>query len=241
MTEARDLAEQFHERWLHANPFAATMYGIPGYDHLLPDDSEEGQQAWRAEAGRFLDEAQDIKRGENGQERLTPADAVTLDCLTQAVAQEVAGIDMAADEHTVTAMQYSGPAMFLAVAARTVLVDQAAAEGYLTRVRGSGAWLDQVSERLRAGASRGRLPVGPLARQALGWAETVLAAPGSSPVLAPRPPEGWARAAEWETERRAAVTDVVQPALARWADTIRELLPRARPAEHAGLGWLPGG
>jgi uncharacterized protein (DUF885 family) len=241
MTEARDLADRFHERWLHANPFAATMYGIPGYDHLLPDDSEEGQQAWRAEAGRFLDEAQDIKRDETGRGGLTPADAVTLDCLTQAVAQEVASVDMAADEHTVTAMQYSGPAMFLAVAARTVLVDPTAAEGYLTRLRGSGAWLDQISERLRAGASRGRLPVGPLAQQAVGWAETLLAAPDSSPVLSPRPPEGWARAADWETERRAAVTDVVQPALARWADTVRELLARARPADQAGLSWLPGG
>ena len=42
MTEARDLADRFHERWLHVHPFAATMYGIPGYDHLLPDDSERG-------------------------------------------------------------------------------------------------------------------------------------------------------------------------------------------------------
>jgi uncharacterized protein (DUF885 family) len=241
MTEARNLADRFHERWLHANPFAATMYGISGYDHLLPDDSAEGQQAWRAEAGRFLDEAEDLKRGETGRGQLTPAAAVTLDCTTQAAAQEVTGVDLAPDEHTVTAMQYSGPAMFLAVAARTVLVDQAAAEGYLTRVRDSGAWLDQIGDRLRDGARSGRLPVGPLAEQALSWAETVLAAPESSPVLIPKPPEGWARAAAWETERRAAVADVVQPALARWADTVRELLPRARPAEHAGLKWLPDG
>jgi uncharacterized protein (DUF885 family) len=236
MTEARDLADRFHQRWLHANPFAATMYGIPGYDDLLPDDSAAGQQAWRAEAMRFLDEAAQLGRGE-----LTPADAVTLDCTTQAAAQEVAGVDLAADEHTVTAMQYSGPAMFLAVAARTVLVDERAAEDYLTRVRGSGAWLDQVSERLRDGARAGRLPVGPLADRALGWAEAVLAAPERSPVLSPAPPEGWARAAAWDAERRAAVTEVVHPALARWAGTVRELLPQARPAARAGLKWLPGG
>ncbi|MDX6422110.1 MAG: hypothetical protein QOG28_6730 [Trebonia sp.] len=241
MTEARNLADRFHARWLHANPFAATMYGIPGYDDQLPDDSAAGQQAWRAEAERFLDEAQDIKRGEIGRGQFSPADAVTLDCTTQAAAQEVAGVDLAADEHTVTAMQYSGPAMFLAVAARTVLVDEAAAENYLTRVRGSGAWLDQVGDRLRDGARSGRLPVGPLAEQALGWVETILAAPESSPVLAPKPPQDWARAAEWEQERRAAVAEVVQPAVARWADTVRELLPRARSAEHAGLKWLPGG
>jgi uncharacterized protein (DUF885 family) len=236
MTTARDLADRFHERWLHANPFAATIYGIPGYDDLLPDDSAEGQQAWRAEAAAFLDEAASIGRGE-----LTAADAVTLDCTTQAATQEVTGVDLASDEHTVTAMQYSGPAMFLGVAARTVLMDPAAAEDYLTRVRGSGAWLDQISERLRAGARTGRLPVAPLAAEALTWVEEVLAAPDRSPVLSPAPPPDWDRTAAWEAERRAAVTDVVQPALARWADTVRELLPLARPAEHAGLRWLPNG
>jgi len=236
VTDARNLADRFHERWLHANPFAATMYGIPGYDDLLPDDSAAGQQAWRAEAERFLGEA-----GEIGRVQLTPADAVTLDCTTQAAAQEVAGVDLAADEHTVTAMQYSGPAMFLAVAARTVLVDEAAAENYLTRVRGSGAWLDQISGRLRDGARSGRLPVGPLAEQAITWAETILATPESSPVLAPKPPRDWDRAAAWEEERRSAVADVVQPALARWADTVRAVLPQARTSEHAGLKWLPDG
>ena len=236
MTDAQNLADRFHERWLHANPFAATMYGIPGYDDLLPDDSAAGQQAWRAEAERFLGEA-----GEIGRVQLTPADAVTLDCTTQAAAQEVAGVDLAADEHTVTAMQYSGPAMFLAVAARTVLVDEAAAENYLTRVRGSGAWLDQISGRLRDGARSGRLPVGPLAEQAITWVETILATQESSPVLAPKPPQDWDRAAAWEEGRRSAVADVVQPALARWADTVREVLPQARSSEHAGLKWLPDG
>ncbi|HVT66914.1 MAG TPA: DUF885 family protein, partial [Trebonia sp.] len=195
MTTARDLADRFHERWLRANPFAATMYGIPGYDHLLPDDSEEGQQAWRAEADGFVRAAVESGRGGTDPEPLTQGDVVTLDCVAQAAAQEVAAADLAADEYTVTAMQYSGPAMLLALAARTVLVDTTAAEAYLTRLRGSGAWLDQIGERLRAGARRGRLPVAPLTEQALAWAETVLAAPDRSPVLAPQPPQGWARAA----------------------------------------------
>jgi uncharacterized protein (DUF885 family) len=236
MTSARDLADRFHERWLHANPFAATMYGIPGYDHLLPDDSEAGQRAWRAEAGRFVREAEAIDRGP-----LTPADAVTLDCMTEAASQEVTVVDLAADEHTVTAMHYAGPAAFLAVAARTVLLDAAAADAYLTRLRGGGGWLDQISERLRAGATRGRLPVAPLAEEAISWAEAVLASPDNSPVLAPKPPPGWSGAAAWEADRRAAVTDVIYPALARWVAVVRDLLPRARPAAQAGLRWLPGG
>jgi uncharacterized protein (DUF885 family) len=120
-------------------------------------------------------------------------------------------------------------------------VDAAAAEAYLTRLRGSDRWLDQVTERLKIGASHGRLPVAPLAQQAVTWAENVLATPENSPVLVPRPPDGWQRAAQWEAERRAAATEVVHPAVARWLATVRELLPRARASAQAGLSWLPGG
>jgi uncharacterized protein (DUF885 family) len=236
MNLARDLADRFHQRWLEANPFTASSYGIPGYDDLVPDDSEEGAQAWRAEVARFTQEADAIAPGS-----LTPADAVTLDCTREAAAQELAIIDLARAEYTVTAMQYSGPPALLALAARTVLVDPAAAEAYLTRLRRSGAWLDQLSERLRSGARKGRLPVAPLTEQAIAWAEDVLAAPVPGPLLAPRPPQGWDRAAAWEAERRSVAAEVVKPALERWVATLRELLPNARPSGQAGLVYLPGG
>jgi uncharacterized protein (DUF885 family) len=232
MTSAPDLADRFHQRWLEQNPFAATSYGIGGYDHLMPDESEAGEQAWRAEVGRFLAEAGTIEPG-------TPAEAVTLGCTRQAAAGELDGLDMERSEHTVTAMQFAGPATFLAVAARTVLVDPDAAEAYLTRLRRSGTWFDQLGARLRTGAAKGRLPVAPLAERAITWAQEVLA--GVSPVLAPRPPEGWDRAAAWEEERRAVAGEVVSPALARWVGTVRDLLPRARPSDRAGLVYLPGG
>ena len=236
MTTARDLADRFHQRWLEQNPFGASMYGIPGYDDLVPDESEEGGQAWRAEVEQFLRDA-----GTIAGEPLTPADAVTLDCTREAAVQELELLQLAQAEHTVTAMQYSGPATFMALAARTVLVDTVAAEAYLTRLRRSGAWLDQIGERLRAGAAKGRLPVAPLVEQAIAWAEEVLAAPVPEPVLAPAPPPGWDRTAEWEQECRAAAAEVVKPALARWLAIVRDLLPRSRPSGRAGLVYLPGG
>ena len=236
MSTARDLADRFHERWLEQNPFAASMYGIPGYDDLVPDESEEGARARRAEAERFVAEADEIAAGP-----LTPADAVTLECTREAAAQEIAIVDMAPEDHTVTAMQYSGAALFMAVAARTVLVDVPAAEAYLTRLRRGGEWFDQVGERLRAGAGKGRFPVAPLAEQAIAWAEGVLAAPVPAPVLAPVAPAGWDGTAEWEAQRRAIAAEVIRPALERWVATVRDLLPSARPSSQAGLVHLPGG
>ena len=236
MTSISDLADRLHERWLAANPFTATMYGIPGYDDLVPDESEEGRKTWRGEVGQFLGEA-----GAFAAEQLTPAEAVTLDCTREAAVQELEVIDLAAAEYTVTAMQYAGPAAFLATAARTVLLDPAAAEAYLIRLRRSGGWLDQIGQRLRAGAGKGRLPVAPLAEQAVTWAEGVLAAPATSPVLSPQAPPGWPNAAAWDAERRAIAEEVVYPALTRWVATVKDLLPRARPSQQAGMTYLPDG
>ena len=236
MSPVRDLADRFHQRWLEENPFAATMYGIPGYDDLVPDESEAGALAWRALVEQFLRAVDAISPGQ-----LTPADAVTLDCTKEAATQELASIDSARAEYTVTAMPYAGPPTFLALAARTVLVDPVAAEAYLTRLRRSGIWLDQISERLRAGARKGRLPVAPLVEQAIAWAEGVLTAPAPGAALSPQPPPGWPRAAAWEEERRAVAEEVLKPGLARWVATIKELLPQARPSDRAGLVYLPGG
>jgi uncharacterized protein (DUF885 family) len=236
MTSISDLADRLHERWLAANPFTATMYGIPGYDDLVPDESEEGRKTWRGEVGQFLGEA-----GAFAAEQLTPAEAVTLDCTREAAVQELEVIDLAAAEYTVTAMQYAGPAAFLATAARTVLLDPAAAEAYLIRLRRSGGWLDQLGQRLRAGAGKGRLPVAPLAEQAVTWAEGVLAAPATSPVLSPQAPQGWPNATAWDAERRAIAEEVVYPALTRWVATVKDLLPRARPSQQAGMTYLPDG
>src|SRR5260370_8485210 len=104
MTAARDLADRFHQRWLTENPFAASMYGIPGYDDLMPEESEEGEQAWRAEAGRFLGEADAIDPGP-----LTRADVVTLDCTRERATQELTRTDMPRAAHTVPPMPYPPP------------------------------------------------------------------------------------------------------------------------------------
>ena len=85
------------------------------------------------------------------------------------------GLDDGLIEHTVTAMPFSGPAVLLATAARTVLVDEQATGDYLERLRRSGQWIDQQTERLRIGAGKGRLPVAPLVREAIEWAERVAA------------------------------------------------------------------
>lgn len=236
MSSPRALADRFHQRWLETYPFAATSYGIPGYDDLVPDDSAEGHAAWRAEVEGFVREAEAFDPA-----TLSAEDRITLGCLREAAHQELAGVDSADLEHTVTAMPFGQPGAFLAVLARSVLVDDVAAENYVTRLGRSGQWLDQLTDRLRAGATKGRVPVAPLVKQAIDWSEGLLVDPAPAPLLAPQAPPGWDGTAEWEERRRRVASDVVKPALARWADALRELLPVSRDADHPGLTYIPGG
>lgn len=129
----------------------------------------------------------------------------------------------------------------MAVAARTVLPDAQAARDYVSRLRRSGPWLDQQTERLRTGQAKGRLPVAPLVAEAIAWAEGVLAPPVPEALTAARPPAGWDGEAGWRDERDAVAIDVVKPALRRWVELLRQLLPVARPAGRPGLTYLPGG
>jgi uncharacterized protein (DUF885 family) len=232
----RELADSFHERWLATHPFAASSYGIPGYDDRVPDDSEAGDAARRIELESVVGETDRLDRS-----RLTEAGRVTLGCVVENVAQELRALDVRLIEHTVSAMPFSGPAVLLATAARTVLTDAQAAADYLERLRGGGAWIDQQSERLRIGAGKGRLPVAPLVHQAIEWAQYVLQPAVPEALATPKPPEGWDGETAWREQRDALAAGVVKPALARWVERLRELLPHARSADQPGLVHLRGG
>jgi uncharacterized protein (DUF885 family) len=236
MSSARDLADRYHGEWLLVHPLAASTYGIPGYDDRVPDASEAGDAAWRATLQDLTSAARRLQEAE-----VSEGDAVTLGCLMAHAEQELADLDSAPIEHTVTALPLVGPGELLAVAARTILADAKAANDYSIRLRQSGRWLDQHTERLHAGAAKGRLPVAPLIDQAITWAEGVLSPSVPEALTAPQPPTGWAGEAAWREERDVIATDIVNPALNRWLDYLRDLLPRARPAERPGLTYLPGG
>lgn len=236
MATPRELADRFHAEWLAANPLDATTLGVPGYDDRVPDASDAGIAAWRSQVEGLLRDARAVQAG-----ALTLDDAVTLDVLIEHADQELTALDIAADEYTVTPMPFAGPPVLLAVLARSVLPSAQAAGDYVARLRKGGTYVDQLTARLRAGAARGLLPVAPLVAQAIAWGEGVLSSPVPEAVAAPEPPAGWGGEDAWRSSRDAAARDVIAPALGRWVDELRSLLPRSRPGTRAGLAYLDGG
>ncbi len=236
MPGVRELADAFHERWLETHPFAASTFGVPGYDDRVPDDGEAGEASRRSELESTLVEADRLELAS-----LSEPAGITLACLRENVAGELRDLDVRLIEHTVTAMPFSGPAELLATAARTMLVDERAAADYLERLRAAGTWIDQQTERLQIGAGKGRLPVAPLVQEAIEWAEYVLGPAVPEALATPEPPAGWDGEPAWREERDALAAGAVKPALARWLELLRELLPRARSGAQPGLVYLPGG
>jgi uncharacterized protein (DUF885 family) len=236
MPGVRELADAFHERWLATHPFAASTYGVPGYDDRVPDDSEAGEASRRTELALTLAQADDLDASS-----LSEADAITLACLRENVAGERRELDVRLIEHTVTAMPFSGPSELLATVARTVIADEQAAHDYLERLRAAGDWIDQQTERLEIGAGKGRLPVAPLVQEAIEWAEYALEPAVPEALAIPEPPAGWGGDAAWRQQRDALAADVVRPALIRWLELLRELMPRARSGDEPGLVYLPDG
>jgi uncharacterized protein (DUF885 family) len=235
-TPVRALTDEFHERWLVANPFAASMYGVPGYDDRAPDASAEGDAAWRAVVEDVLQRARQLEKSD-----LSPMDAVTLGCVIDAAERDLLSLDSAAVEYTVTAMPFAGPPGLTAVAARTLLTDADACADYLARLRSSARWLDQVTDRVRAGSGKGRFPVARLVDQAIAWAGSVLAEAVPAAFTTSPPPVGWDGAEAWQHERDAVVRDVVMPAMLRWVAVLHEVRPQARDDEHVGLAHMADG
>jgi len=232
----RALADELAEVLLRGDPFGASFMAISGYDDAVPDLSPEYQRDWR---GRLVDiiarcadcEADD---GDIGSRLL-------LETVRDTAARELAAADSRVYEFSVTTFPLGGPSLMLLIASRTQVNDSASATAYLTRCRRIPVYLDQHAARLRTAVRDGLLPVAPLISDVIRQLEDHLTHPERDPMLAHRPPEGWAGASAWREEVERVVRDEVRPAIGRYAGLLAELLPRSRPPERAGLLYVPGG
>lgn len=234
VTSVRQLADALGQRLLDADPFLGTSLGLREYDALVPDPSAAAEQALDADLAAISARCDDL-------EPRNAAERVTLGVIRATCERRRLAIAAGEVEYTVSAMPIAGPPMVFALAARTVLPDARAADDYLRRLRGLGEWIDVTTARLRDGRGKGRLPVGSLVDQALGWAERALAAEVPAAFTTPAPPDGWEGTPSWTVERDRIVVEDVVPSVRRWRDLLLELRPEARPDDEAGIGALPGG
>lgn len=232
-SRADALADELVKLTFEAQPIAATVYGIPGYDDRLGDPSAAAEQELRARAA-------DIAARATEKSDVDETDTVTLAVVAQQARTFVDRIDSHLAEYTITDLFIAPASGLLTLLPMIQLTTPKHAEDYLTRLRGLPAYLEAVAERHREGVAAGRVPVEHLVQAAISHLDRYLAAPEQDSLRRPAAPEEVA--GTFTAERDRLLTDVVHPAFAAYRQVLAdEIRQHARPAEKAGLSWLPGG
>jgi uncharacterized protein (DUF885 family) len=234
---ARLSAEYFQAKHT-ADPFNATMLGVPGFDDLVPDPGRTGSST---HAATLADLEQRLRRV--APDGLNAADRINHAVLERFVRADRSDLEHGLWETGASADGYGSPQgmMFMAVPAAP-LRNAEDVEGYLRRLSGLPAYLDAVLDRYREAAADGRIPTRAGVGQAIDQLTGHLSASLTEDTfLSPRFPadvdaaRGKARAAE-------IVVESVRPALRRLLTGLgEELLPVARPDDQVGVRFVPGG
>ncbi len=233
----RQLTDRYWEARLEASPLFATYLGDHRFDDRVDDLSEAGAAAWRATILGFRAEAEALAGDD-----LDETDCVTRRLLIGEIDDAVRSIDLRLAELASDQMQ-GIHADLLTIAGQLSAPEPAHAAAAVVRVERLGTVLDQAADRFRAGLAAGRTPARICIERSLNQLDGYLASPiDADPFTRLAGPAGWDGEDAWREELRAAVTDHLRPAFARYRSVLGdELLPVARPDEQPGLCWLADG
>ena len=240
MTDDVDaLASDYWEAHLRANPTEAHLLGDRRLAGEFEHSSREAEDARVAELRDFADRAAATAR-----DGLARPDLLTLDVLAADATATADLLEARLDE--IAADPIFGPVSSIPVVlGMLAFPDAEVAEALVSKLDGVARSYDELTERVREGAARGRLPAEFAVRGTIEQIEAQLDLPvADDPLLGVAPPSGWgeADAQTWRERLADAVETRVRPAMARYRDALRDdVLPDARPDDRCGLGWLDDG
>jgi uncharacterized protein (DUF885 family) len=237
-----DLAREFWEGALAADPLLATLSGDRRFDDRMPDltpASREARSRALADLGRRV-EATD-PAGLSAEERVTRLQLLAL--VRDGIDERESGIE------TWLLDPLEGPqvALLNLPSWHTVRTPEEA-RGFVARVRAMGPYLAQHVDNLVRGHQAGFSSADDPARKVLAQLEALLGQPvedwtlvGETVGALPASFDAKARD-RVRAELVGAVEDEVRPGFVRLAAFVREIgVPQARPRERAGICALPGG
>ncbi|MGW2870349.1 DUF885 domain-containing protein [Kitasatospora sp. NPDC001225] len=225
------LAEEFFDAENTHNPFDATLSGVEGYAHLVPDPSRVAAHRHREALLGFTARLAAVPLDSlAGEDRITHRVLARL--LANGIGQITHGLAEFSVSATIVAPQNEA---FTALAMTSI--DQEGADAYLERLAALPDYFDAVLRRTLDAAAEGRHPLRSGVDAAVAQLEAHLAtAPAEDKLLRPL-------AGRPESERALAIVrDAVRPAVARFlAGLAQRLAPGARPDDKPGVCHVPGG
>jgi len=236
-----DLAARYWDAHLAFHPTLATYLGDRRFDDRLDDRSDAAMDAQRARLAAFTAEADAIDA-----EALEGEDRITRSALIAQLRVDLAFLD--ADLGAWSLDPLGGPHIaVLSMEALQPAETPAQARTMVARWNAMGPWLDAHGDGLRSNAAAGRIGVHAAIVKVIDQVESSLGLDDEDlPLLAPLKVDH----ADWtaperdafDRDLRAAVRDVVRPAMERYLDTLRDdILPIARSNDRPGISHVPGG
>ena len=243
-TPAANLATLAGDYWratLEAQPVWGTIVGDRRFDDRLDDPTPAGRAAHRTRL-----EALAAEVGAIAADGLEGEDRVTRSALLAQIQSDLAAEASGVDDWSVDPLEGPHIAALNLESIQTVDTPEQA-DAMIARWNALGPWLDAHGANLRRAQAAGRVAVASPVDKTLEELEQTLSGPLEAlPFLAPlavaRPAWSEDRRSGFDTGLRAAVRDVILPALERYRAIIRdEIRPAARPDDRPGLCHVAGG
>lgn len=233
--ELDQLARDYWDHTLRTSPMNATMIGVHDYDHQFDEVSLDAENANIAALRRFATAAEAID-----PEILSADERITRDVLMFEASTKADVLSTRAAEHDVShtfGIQTALPVFF----PQMTLPEPEHALAMVDRLHGVAQYFDQAAARLSDGVAKGLVPMRSTAEKTADQVDDLLAQ-DPNPLTQLQAPEGWDGEEGWRAELGRVFAEAVAPAMARWRDTIREVVvPASRPDERPGVSHLPGG
>src|SRR2546426_6157990 len=235
------LAAEYWEAHLANQPVFATQLGDRRYDDRLADLTPEGLARIEAQSIGFLERAQEVH-----EDALEAADRVTRTAFLEDLKGKIAYLRCHLEEWRVDPL--GGPQVsFLNIESFQPIRTPAEGRAMAARWRAMGTQLDVHVANLRRGLAGGKVAVREAVEKVRDELRDLTAKPDTElPLLRPLkvPHDDW-RGDDRSAFREAlagAVRDAVRPGFQRYRECLeREVLPRARSQEKAGIVHIPGG
>ncbi len=234
MSTLHELGERYFAVQHTYDPYNATLLGIAEFDGLAGDPSVEASD--RAAADFAAIDAELAALDTTAMSVAEQGDHGVLTALSRGAGRDAHHALWATNASAKGYVSRQG-LVFQAVPAMTV-TDADSTDRYRSRLAGVAGFLDALGQRYEREAARGRVPTQLGVRHAIGQLEGHLQADLDDDVLL-TPVRG--RTEGHRGGARETVADHIRPAMVALAETLRGLLPVARPDDRSGISNVPGG
>lgn len=230
MTDLAFLASDYWDTYLEANPTTATILGDRRFDHLLDDISPKATEKVLSNLRHTRDEAERIE-----VDQLDDQDRITRSML---VSEAQGRIDMIE-----TGILYGGCdpntgvlVGLLQVAGQTSANTPENAAALIERYRQVPRLFDQALARHESEFAAGRTATAANISRVLSQLDGYLGSDlADDPFVSTGAPEDWDGAGSWRSELEQLAVDSIRPAMIKYRDGVRQLLPHGRDEDHPGL------